>query len=382
VSARQLTIVKRRRRAEIDVVAPRDFKLADAGAVDPERLLRDPSLSLYCIDPERDLALFTEADRDVSAHPFVYQGQFREARSLISVPIETLERLAQAGAEPWTGLSFVYHVGRCGSTLLSKMLARVPGVLSLSEPDVFTQLGAMRRSDASGDARIERLARALTPFLVGGLAETKPALVIKTRSMGIEIAEQLHRVFPSANALMVHRQAEPVVASFLRLADGRAGAWVPRSPLVIRLLWPLAPRQAKAAMPAFVPLFERVPVKEWLRLGLPGLLLAHWSSVTHTYERLRSAGLPLAAVTYDDLRERPLEAVKAVLSHLGLDPAHAQAALAALDEDSQKGTGLGRGDDYTPPRLRDVERARIHDFMAGHPELPAIDAPVSGLLDS
>ena len=61
-----------------------------------------------------------------------------------SIPFQTLaeyvkERLDECPSQDANVLS-VQSTGRCGSTLLSKVLDKVGGVHSLSEPDVYTQV--------------------------------------------------------------------------------------------------------------------------------------------------------------------------------------------------------------------------------------------------
>ena len=54
----------------------------------------------------------------------------------------------------------IYSVGRCGSTLLSKVFNQVDTVLSLSEPDVFSQIVGMRNPDRSNDEEVIGLLKA------------------------------------------------------------------------------------------------------------------------------------------------------------------------------------------------------------------------------
>jgi hypothetical protein len=142
MEARSLIIEERRREAGIALVSPSDFRVRDGGAVDAGIVLRQPNLSLYCLDFENRQALFVETppECDLSRAPFMYQAQAEAALRLIQVPFEALDRLAEEVAIDPARLILIYSVGRCGSTLVSHAFNEVEGVESLSEPDVFTQM--------------------------------------------------------------------------------------------------------------------------------------------------------------------------------------------------------------------------------------------------
>jgi len=70
--------------------------------------------------------------------PFYYLHLRRSAHVLLSVPIERGRLGEPAQADP----VFLFSPGRCGSTLLSRIL-NASGVASASEPDFYTQMSTM-----------------------------------------------------------------------------------------------------------------------------------------------------------------------------------------------------------------------------------------------
>lgn len=70
----------------------------------------------------------------------------------------------------------IFHVGFCGSTLLTRMIERWPGVLALREPQALTDLASQQAQLAAGQgtASLARLlSYALTPLgAVGGARDT------------------------------------------------------------------------------------------------------------------------------------------------------------------------------------------------------------------
>src|SRR5690348_4471679 len=142
MEARSLIIEEKLRTFPIAVVRPSDFRVRDGGAVDPQILLRQPNLTLYCLDFENRQALFVETppECDLSRAAFLYQTQYDAVLRLIQAPYATLHRLAAEVVIDSSRLILIYSVGRCGSTLVSRAFDLVEGVESISEPDVFTQM--------------------------------------------------------------------------------------------------------------------------------------------------------------------------------------------------------------------------------------------------
>ena len=116
------------------------------GALDPSRLLDDPTLSLYTVDPAERTALFvrTPAQIDLSRVPFLWHTQFAEATEVVAVPFREFIDLAAHARSSLERIVFVHSIGRCGSTLACRSLAEADDVVALSEPDVFIQLQQMR----------------------------------------------------------------------------------------------------------------------------------------------------------------------------------------------------------------------------------------------
>ena len=149
------------------LVNVRNFRYQEGEDVDAGIIIRNPSLSLYCLDDSKKRAIFVETppDIDLSEAPFYYQAQFQHALRLIAVPYEDLHRLAREAGDPFEKLVLIYSVGRCGSTLLSRVFNQVHEVVSLSEPDVFTQIVGLRNPDGSRDRDIEELLLSCTRIL-------------------------------------------------------------------------------------------------------------------------------------------------------------------------------------------------------------------------
>ena len=100
-------------------------------------IVLNDSISLYSINEKE--AIFVDCGKiDVfdSIHdPFVYNTQFRHAVNLITVPIESLHKIAKETSLPKIPIIHLANHGRCGSTLITKIFEAVPNSLSMSEPN-------------------------------------------------------------------------------------------------------------------------------------------------------------------------------------------------------------------------------------------------------
>ena len=129
----QRDVVRARRTDKISIASPRDFGCGKALALheQPQHVLP------YCIDFLQARAIYVDVPHPpaVQAAPFYYLHLRRQARTIVSVPLEQTCMRGTSCAPP----VFLFSPGRCGSTLLSRLFHEA-GVASVSEPDFYTQL--------------------------------------------------------------------------------------------------------------------------------------------------------------------------------------------------------------------------------------------------
>ncbi|MEJ1970208.1 MAG: hypothetical protein WDN03_16500 [Rhizomicrobium sp.] len=137
MTARRITRARVRtaRRSErIAISSPGDFRVDAPELVDG---VTDETLLPYCLDVLKRRSLYVggvEA-RDAQAAPFYYLHLRRHAQTIVSVPWEAGPLRGGARCAP----IFLFSPGRCGSTLLSRILSDA-GLGNVSEPDFYTQL--------------------------------------------------------------------------------------------------------------------------------------------------------------------------------------------------------------------------------------------------
>ncbi|MFE9181976.1 hypothetical protein ACFYMB_01440 [Micromonospora haikouensis] len=374
-SAQVLDILDKVAPAEFVPASPHNFVVRPGGSVPAESLLGDPDVSLHCLDDEHRLAYFVQAPPgvDLAGGPFLYLDQYRAAQRLVTVPYETLHRLADGLPDP-ARLVLVYSVGRCGSTLLSRALGEVAGVRSYSEPDVFTEIALLRHEDPGRDAEYARLIRSCVRVLANAGSNTgsggAETLAVKFRASGIQLGDLFHEVFPAARGVFLHRDARPWLESMHQ-------GFTPHLPdpgaQLAFLKYVLA--QAPLIMP-FVARHERQPTPT-------EAYVLTWLSVLDRYRALRRAGVPLLPVAYEALAADPKATLATVLDHCGLPADGVDAAYATFSADSQEGTLLSRASRRSNPAaaLAAADHAQARAVLAEHPVVDPDDPLVRGLVE-
>lgn len=336
MQAQLFDIVDRHKAGPGAFAAVGDFSRTAAGAVTAQTILADPNIALYCLDPEQQQAVFVRLPDGAVLHtaPFYYAAQFEHATQLLTIPYQALTRLAEQVDLDDRRLILIYSQGRCGSTLTSAAFGQAPGVVSLSEPDVFTQLVQLRDFSGAHDAEMGALIRScLLMTCKDQIDGQQPVWALKFRSFAIEIADLIDVHFPRARSLFLYRQAVPWARSMM-LAFGSDESDEPLTPQRIREVWML---------------LETV-VKGFGESRLAGVAEIDWRSVLALWwlilmeralERLQ-AGQAILPVRYESLKAEPVTVMTQILAYCGIDVGNGDWLRAVLGQDSQAGTALSR----------------------------------------
>jgi hypothetical protein len=325
MSARVLHITEKVAPMEFFPSVPQNFVLREGESVPPELVLEDPDVSLYCLDDKNRRALFVQTPPgvDLLQPPFYYLAQYQHAQRVIAVPYDTLHRLADGLPGGASTLVLIYSVGRCGSTLISRSFNAVDGVLSYSEPDVYTQIAMLRHWDGSRDEEYLRLIKTCTRIL----SRDASTVVLKFRASGIHLADLFHQLYPEARNIFLHRHAE-------RWLESMNAGFTPHQPS----------RKVQATFTKFVlaqaPLLEPFVARHGRKPTLAEAYTLNWLSVVDKYLTLRQAGVPFLTLRYEDLKAQPRATLLDLLDHCGLRIENFDRVYDTLSADSQEGTVL------------------------------------------
>jgi len=120
----------------------------------------------------------------------------------------------------------IYHFSRCGSTLVSRLLSTLPGVVVIAEPSPLNALLGLDPSRVDGAALVQ-----MVRYLVRALGRRRHGdeqrLVLKCTSWNIRRQEILTAAFPDTPWVWVQRDPAEVLASLLAAPPGWLGHQVP-----------------------------------------------------------------------------------------------------------------------------------------------------------
>jgi hypothetical protein len=140
-----------------------------------------------------------------------------DARPLVRTGLEALEALDREPSLEPAGM--IFHLSRCGSTLVSRLLGTLPGVVVVAEP---APLNALLGLDPAriGDTRLVRLVRLVVRALGRCRHGDEQRLVLKCTSWNIRRQAILAAAFPETPWIWVQRDPARVLASLLATPPG------------------------------------------------------------------------------------------------------------------------------------------------------------------
>ncbi len=290
-STRIFEILGRKKPSDVSVASHADFQTRLVKVVDALPVA-EAGLP-YSIDfgNERMISVITNDDRNAVTYPFLYQYQYKNARTMISIPFEGLEQYEYSGLIRPT---FVFSIGRCGSTLLSSLMTAF-GHCSISEPDIFTVLARLTAEEQQliGPQGLQMLVRRATEaFVRQGDGEVS----IKLRSHCNTIAGRMVKAVPESRTIFILRD---------------------------RISW------AKSRYRVFG--------------EDPRTLAKMYRNGIQTYDQLFRLGSRPKLVWYEELAQDPIS----VLKKLGVAPMLEEERISAmvdevLTKDAQEGTAVAR----------------------------------------
>jgi hypothetical protein len=165
----------------------------------------DATWLVQALDPGSAMTRLVRMDGETyRAASFLDDRMLAEPRETAVLPWADVAAAAQRNA--WTNARWIFHIGHVGSTLVSRLLGELPGVLSIREPRILRDivaLSAEQRGAFTGP---------LQALLSRTFAPTQFALV-KATSFVSEIAAEL--VGSGQRALFMFATPQAYIASIL-----------------------------------------------------------------------------------------------------------------------------------------------------------------------
>ncbi|RZJ13309.1 MAG: hypothetical protein EOO54_20070, partial [Haliea sp.] len=162
-----------------------------------------------------DVAPLTLWWRYLGEHRFVepfFQDSFalqdRQGRKVCRTPLCALEEFAD-GVAP---TAFIFHVSRCGSTLITQMLASLPSCIVISEPPVLDAFFRLHHHQPARSGGIGTL-RSLVAALGQRRSAEERHLFVKFDSWHMPWMPLVRQAFPETPIVLLYRDPVQVLAS-------------------------------------------------------------------------------------------------------------------------------------------------------------------------
>jgi hypothetical protein len=324
------------------------FTLDEGQPASAGLLIEEPGWTPYCLDDENQRVLFvyTPARLDLSQAAFVYSAQFEQAQRALVVPYTALNAVTATLKAPDT-MIFVYSIGRCGSTLMSRILNQINGMYSLSEPDIFTGLSYLRKTDPSRDRELTQILHACSLLLSQRSNGIRPSMVaLKFRSHGIGLADLLYKAFPNGHNIFMYRQAQSWAQSVFRFLQ-RLNFANDLSPTEAVSLWHRLTGEEADYVEPYIDLQAET-------VSFSDLLAPAWTSYFDRYMLQVERGVPFYPLRYEDLNDHRGSPLQAMFDYCDLPSAAVEQAMQGFETDSQAGTDIARdirADNLTPEQI-------------------------------
>lgn len=184
-------------------------------------LLESPRWFLRDLDPEADVGVFSPMSEDsYRRSAFLDNRIVRDGGRDRALPLAVMVELVDRLRPPRPVIHYLFHMGHCGSTLLSRLLGDLPDVLALREPPLLMGLSRSRRALGRpgfplDPERWEALAD-LSLVMLGRRWRPAQRVVIKPTSHANDLAPWLMSYTGSERGIVLHAGLETWLATMLR----------------------------------------------------------------------------------------------------------------------------------------------------------------------
>lgn len=137
--------------------------------------------------------------------------QHRDERRVCHTPVAALAQFNSVPAPD----AFIFHVSRCGSTLLTQLLASLPQCIVMSEPPIIDSVLRLHHDQGRPDSTIALLRQVMRAMGQRRTGQEKH-LIIKFDCWHLHSLELLRAAFPDTPCLFLYREPQAVLASHQR----------------------------------------------------------------------------------------------------------------------------------------------------------------------
>lgn len=322
-------------------------------------------LSPFCVDLKRNQVVFVRvpSNVDLTAMPFYYDAQRKHAVKVYSLGFDQFHKLAEGLDDDAENVGFLFSTGRCGSTLLVKLLGTSPQVIAISEPDIYSQaiLAEIPPDDA---AKILRDTTRVLSTIHRRRSPTASFVLIKLRSQCVHVGDHFRRADPRYRNLFLYRNAVDVVNSFYSLLPSWFRAVLRQVPLDH---WVLSSAWAQSRISRFCPLLADPRFSDLPRSCF-NICVLMWLSAMESAAQLQGGNGRFfrTILRYEDLAAQRQAAIAPLFEQWRVTPPGAEALEDVFTRNSQSGSRIGSRGLWV---LNQQEEEKIRSIVAMHPQI-------------
>ncbi|CAG5121220.1 unnamed protein product [Candidula unifasciata] len=324
-----------------------DHSVADlSNFITTHKGFRQPScvfksnVSLYCMT--RKEAVFIEVKETDNVYKskhstYLYQNQYHHAVNVITMPLASFHKMASDVGSPRVPVTWMASTIRSGSTLISQMMSRIPGMLVLSEPDAITTLGFLFKNKLIQGSEYKQLLASCVKLLCKP-DDRYSAVFVKARPCTTSLLEEIVQAFPKFRYLFMYRNSVKSIMSSLSLLQQDPAPNALRFIMDSSILSTLLPFVRSYFYYYHVFLNEKkVPGIIPKKLDSVGILTAAWAASISQCSDLRYKGYNIGSILYEDFMNNPRRSLSVLLQRLDIRTEHLSVAAEALKVDFNRG---------------------------------------------
>ena len=316
--------------------SPNNFITLHEKYVNPDYILQHDNIQLQFVTKSH--AYFSVMNPAYSfyvspATPFSFITQFLFAEEFVILPLPSLERLTEKLGNPEEDLIFISNTARCGSILLSQILAKVPNTRVITEEMAVTNVHGMYNSKEISKEKLRSLLQCIVRILCKkNNSSFHERTVIKMGYLTTPTEKELKSLFPDAKFVFTTRMPKPSIASFEKVVQTTPGLYatlrIGTRYFIKCMPYPYDNERLQQQLQK-----EFNPIRVWQLGKNPELIAITYAGALQCF--LENKDMYDYVVLYENWATDKDNMAKELFEVLDISLGHVQGALEAMDSHSQ-----------------------------------------------
>ncbi len=303
--------------------------------IDPQYILENQNVTLFFVDKDSVTFCVTDPSVDVydmNKYPFVFYAHYEMARKLIIMSLEDFYKLGEHVGDPKVDVSLLQFTARCGSTLISQMMAKVPNTRSMSEPWCMARLEECYNFGYYSWETYKKLVQAgIRLHCKVEPGSNIERIFIKMTCVASPQFEVIHEMFPKINLVFNTRHPKPSIPSLMKVLRSINDSLYAKS----GIYWHKIAFQLTYPHRYNYDYISRQMNKWWKPMSYEESYVHVYVSALACY--LETKNIFKHVVLYENLVGNPENEVETLMNAMNVPLMYKKEAMSALEKDSQGG---------------------------------------------